>query len=83
VIAGNTARVTFTASDKASYLTKAEFSVNSGEWQTVYADDGISDSPNETYTVQIPALASGEYVITLRAFDVNGNSGNARVVIRK
>jgi len=82
-IAGNSVRVTFTASDKASYLTKAEFSVNSGEWQTVYADDGISDSPSETYTVQVPATAAGEYVITLRAFDVNGNSGNAPAVFRK
>jgi hypothetical protein len=82
-ITGNTARVTFAALDKASYLTKAEFSVNGGEWQPVYADDGISDSANETYTVQIPTQASGEYVITVRAFDVNGNSGNARAVVRK
>ena len=80
---GNTARVTFAATDTASYLTKAEFSVNGGEWQTVYADDGISDSPNESYTVLIPVSAAGEYVVTLRAFDVNGNSGNARAVIRK
>ena len=83
VITGNTARVVFTASDKASYLTRAEFSVNSGDWQTVYSDDGISDSPSETYSVQIPVPTAGEYVITLRAFDVNGNSGNARVVVRK
>jgi len=27
--------------------------------------------------------AAGEYVVTLRAFDVNGNSGNARAVLRK
>lgn len=80
---GNTGRVTFAALDRASYLTKAEFSVNGGEWQTVYADDGISDSPNESYTVQIPVNTAGEYVITLRAFDVNGNSGNARAVIKK
>jgi len=83
VITGNIARLVFSASDKASYLTRAEFSVNSGDWQTVYADDGISDSPSETYTVQIPVPMAGEYVITLRAFDVNGNSGNARVVVRK
>jgi hypothetical protein len=83
VVNGNTARVTFAVLDKASYLTKAEFSINSGEWQTVYADDGISDSQNETYTVQFPVSVAGEYVVTLRAFDVNGNSGNARAVIRK
>jgi hypothetical protein len=82
-LSGNTARVTFAASDKASYLTKAEFSINGGDWQTVYADDGISDSPSETYTVQIAMPTAGEYVVTLRAFDVNGNSGNARAIVRK
>jgi sugar lactone lactonase YvrE len=83
IVTGDSARVTFSASDKASYLTRAEYSVNGGEWHIVYADDGISDSPNETYTVQIPVTASGEYIVTLRAFDVNGNSGNARAVVRK
>jgi hypothetical protein len=82
VMSADTARVTFTASDKASYLTKAEFSVNGGEWQTVYADDGISDSPEERYTVELSVKAGSEYVVTLRVFDVNGNSGNARAVIR-
>ena len=48
------ARVTFAASDKASYLTRAEYSVNGGDWQPVYADDGISDSPDERYTVEVP-----------------------------
>src|SRR5262249_38410744 len=82
-ITGDSAQVTFTASDKASYLTRAEYSVNGGDWQTVYADDGISDSPNERYTVEIPVKAASEYVVTLRVFDVNGNSGNARAVLRR
>jgi hypothetical protein len=75
-------RVTFTASDKASYLTKAEYSINGGEWRAVYSDDGISDSADERYTVDVPAGA-GEHVVTLRVFDVNGNSGNARAIIRR
>ena len=83
VMNGNLARMTFSAVDKSSYLTKAEFSVNGEEWQAVYADDGISDSPSETYSVQIPITGPGEYVVTLRVFDVNGNSGNARAIARK
>ncbi|MEQ1605653.1 MAG: hypothetical protein ABL999_12370 [Pyrinomonadaceae bacterium] len=75
-------KVVFTASDKASYLIRAEYSVNGGDWKTAYADDGISDSPSETYTVEVPT-ASGEYVVTLRVFDVNRNSGNARQVIKR
>jgi sugar lactone lactonase YvrE len=77
------ARVTFLASDKASYITRAEYSVNGGAWQTVYADDGISDAPDERYTIDVSLNAPGEYAITLRAFDSQGNSGNARIVVRK
>jgi hypothetical protein len=82
-MAGDTARIIFTAFDKASYLTRAEYSVNGGDWQTVYADDGISDSPSERYTVEVPVKAAGEYAVTLRVFDVNGNSGNMRAVLKK
>lgn len=82
-ITGERARVTFEASDAASYLQKAEYSINGGEWKTVYSDDGISDSPRERYTMEIPAPNPGEYSVALRVFDANGNVGNARVLIRK
>ena len=83
VATGNRARVAFTASDKSSYLTRAEYSVNGGDWSTVYAEDGISDGPNERYAVEIPLPAPGEYSVTLRVFDSQGNVGNARVVVRR
>ena len=77
------ARVVFLVSDKSSYLTRAEYSINGGDWMTVYADDGISDGPDERYSIDVPLSASGEYAITLRVFDSQGNSGNARVIVRK
>lgn len=76
-------RVVFEAIDSSSYLQKAEYSVNGGEWLEVYADDGISDGQRERYTLEIPLINSGEHSITLRVFDANGNAGNARVVTRK
>jgi sugar lactone lactonase YvrE len=82
-ITGDKARVTFDAVDVSSYLTSAEYSVNGGEWINVYADDGISDSPRERYTVEVPVTKPGEYAVTLRVFDVNGNSGNARTTVRR
>jgi hypothetical protein len=77
------ARVVFAASDKSSYLTSAEYSVNGGDWVTVYADDGISDGPDERYTIEVPLTAPGEYAVTLRVFDSQGNAGNARVIVRR
>lgn len=82
-IIGNKARFVFDGTDAASYLTRAEFSVNGGAWRSVYADDGISDSQRERYTIEIPVEANGEYAVTIRVYDVNGNSGNARQVVRK
>ena len=81
-IVGDKARVTFDATD-TSYLTRAEYSVNGGEWQPVYADDGISDGPKERYTIDILVKVSSEYAVTIRVYDVNGNSGNARTVVKK
>lgn len=82
-ISGDKVRVVFEGSDAASFLQKAEYSVNGGEWQTVYSDDGISDSPRERYTVEIPVKTAGEYSIALRVFDANGNIGNARVLVKR
>jgi sugar lactone lactonase YvrE len=82
-IVGEKARFVFDAMDAASYLTRAEYSVNGGPWVPVVADDGISDGPNERYTVEIPVRASGEYVVTIRVYDVNANAGNARSDIRR
>lgn len=81
-ITGGKGRVTFLASDSSSYLTRAEYSVNGGPWLSVYADDGISDGPDERYTVEIP-VKPGEFSVTLRVFDAEGNVGNARTVIRR
>lgn len=75
--------VTFDATDAASFVNRAEYSLNGGEWKSLYSDDGISDSPRERYTVAIPYKDPGEYVITVRVFDVNGNAGNARTVVKK
>jgi len=80
---GKNIRVVFDAVDAASYLTRAEYSINGGDWRPVYADDGISDSPTERYSIELPADAVGESVVTIRVYDVNGNSGNARAVVSR
>lgn len=83
VLNASGARIIFNALDKSSYLTRAEYSINGGEWVPVYSDDGISDGPAERYTVEAPITAPGEYSVTLRVFDSQGNAGNARVVLKR
>ena len=82
-VSGNNARVSFAASDRWGYIVRAEYSVNGGEWQSVYADDGISDGPEEKYSFDVPVNTPGEYTVTLRVFDASGNVGNSRASIRR
>lgn len=82
-VTGDRARVVFEATDAGSFIQRAEYSINGGEWRTVYADDGISDGTKERYTLDIPLKTAGDYSITLRVFDASGNVGNARALVRK
>ena len=82
-VANDKATVNFEAKDAASYISRAEYSINGGAWQKVYAADGISDSPNERYSFEVLLNEAGEYTITLRVFNANGNAGNAQVSVRK
>ncbi|MDQ6787955.1 MAG: hypothetical protein M3033_14210 [Acidobacteriota bacterium] len=82
-VIGDKVRVSFDANDAASFLTRAEYSINGGSWETVFADDGISDGQKERYTVETTLKTTGENTITLRVFDVNGNVGSTRVSVRK
>ncbi len=82
-VSGENVRVVFEATESSSYINRAQYSINGGDWQNVYADDGISDSQKERYTLNIPLKMAGEYIITLRVFDANGNIGNAKVSVKK
>ncbi|HEX8248449.1 MAG TPA: hypothetical protein VF599_09780 [Pyrinomonadaceae bacterium] len=82
-VAGDKARITFEATDAANFINRAEYSIDGGDWQTIYAEDGISDAARERYTVEIPVRTAGEISVTLRVFDANGNAGNARAVVRR
>jgi sugar lactone lactonase YvrE len=80
---GESVRVVFEAKENSSFIKRAEYNINGGKWKTVYSDDGISDSQNERYTVNVNLKDSGEYTIALRVFDSSGNAGNARTLIKK
>ncbi|MGD9564299.1 MAG: hypothetical protein AB7F88_19120 [Pyrinomonadaceae bacterium] len=82
-ISADAARFTFTANDRSSHIARAQYSVNGGPWLAVYAEDGISDSSDERYVVEVPLAAPGEYVVTLRVFDISGNAGNGRAVVKR
>jgi hypothetical protein len=76
-------RARFNVDDAASNVRRADVSVDGGEWRVVFPEDGIADSPHETYALDLPVSSAGEHTITLRAVDTSGNVGSARIVVKR
>ena len=81
--AGDNVRVRFEVEDATGRLKRADVSIDGGAWRAVSPDDGIADSPRETYTLDLQITGAGEHTISLRAFDSSGNVGSARVTSRR
>ena len=76
---GQTAEVTFDASDATSRIVRAEYSVDGGAWQLVYPLDGIADSAHETYKVRVTFDKLGEHLVAFRCADSSSNVGTSKV----
>ena len=83
VTADGHVRVRFTVEDASGMVRRADVSVDSGEWRAIFPEDGIADSPRESYALDLVVAGAGEHTISLRAFDGSGNVGSARVVVRR
>jgi hypothetical protein len=62
-------RIRFTARDSASAITRAEYSLDAGEWTLVYPNGRLSDANEERYDISIHGLAAGEHTIAVRVYD--------------
>jgi hypothetical protein len=74
--------IEFEATDAASALRRAEYSVDASAWTPVEAADGVIDSPSEKFVVRFPEPRPGEHLVVFRAFDATGNAGLAKVILR-
>jgi len=73
----NTPTFTGTATDSLSNISSVEYQVGTGSWRAwteASATDGAFDSPSESYTFTIPALADGGYIVSVRATDAAANT---------
>ncbi|MBV9211749.1 MAG: hypothetical protein JOZ52_14005, partial [Acidobacteria bacterium] len=71
------ATVEFT--DATGIIKHADISIDGGEWRSIFPDDGIADSPSETFRINEAIEGAGEHTVSLRAFDSNGNIGSIRL----
>jgi outer membrane protein assembly factor BamB len=62
-------RVRFTAKDSASAISRAEYSLDAGEWTLVYPAGRLSDANEEHYDIPLRGVAAGEHTIAVRVYD--------------
>jgi hypothetical protein len=82
-VSGERVRVNFVVEDARGRVRRADVSVDGGAWRAVFPEDGIADSPRETFALDLPLTGAGEHTISLRGFDASGNAGSARVLVRR
>lgn len=81
-VTSSSAEVTrLSASDQASPVVAAHYSVDAGEWIPLRSDDGVADSQTESFTVSTEGLPSGERLVTFRVRDRAGNAGLAKALV--
>lgn len=81
-VQGSSVEIHFRASSDLSPLRTAEVSIDARDWQPVRPDDGIMDSRSESFRVKFDALKPGEHLVLLRTYDIAGNIGVGKAVVR-
>jgi hypothetical protein len=79
--AGNV-RVRFQASDPASSIARAQYSVDAGDWTLVFPAGGLSDAVRESYDFQLQKISPGEHTVTVRVYDEFENVSSAKATVR-
>jgi len=71
--------VRFRASDGASSIVRAQFSLDAGDWTIVPPVGGLSDALAEQYSVTLRGLVPGEHTVSVRVYDQFENESAAKV----
>ncbi len=77
-----TIRVRFQASDSASSVARAQYSLDAEDWVLVFPAGGLSDSLSEKFDFLLTKVAPGEHTVTVRVYDQFDNLASAKVVVR-
>ncbi len=75
-------RVRFQASDPASSIARAQYSLDAEDWNLVFPSGGLSDAPRENYDFQLQKIAPGEHTVTIRVYDQFENVTSAKATVR-
>lgn len=75
-------RVRFQASAPVSFVAKAQYSLDAGDWTLVFPAGGLSDAARENYDFELPKVSPGEHTVTVRVYDQFENVSSAKATVR-
>jgi hypothetical protein len=78
---GNVLVLQFEAKDSLSWIDKAEYSINGGDWTLVNPVNRVSDSQHLQYKLEVPESSGGDPVIAVRVFDDSDNVSVKRFIV--
>ena len=79
---GNRLTIRWRAADALSWIEKAEYSLDGGEWLVVAPRGAVSDSRELDYELTLDAVAPGEHTIAVRVEDEYANQSVEKAVVR-
>jgi len=66
--------------DASSAIEELRYSVDAGPWTQALPEDGVPDSPAESFRILVSGLAPGDHSMVVQARDAGGNIGAGRIV---
>jgi hypothetical protein len=78
---GARADIQFIATDGASGVERAQYSVDGGEWLMLAPKAGITGGNQETYEFSVHGLKTGEHALAVRVYDRFENVGSGKLVV--
>ncbi len=62
-------KASFDAVSSNGPIARAQYSIDAGDWQTIFPTDLLSDAAKESYYLEIPGLPSGDHTLAVRVSD--------------
>ena len=67
--------VTFQVEDSLSSIEEVKYLIRPEEWKSIFPEDGICDSKQESFKISLALLPGSDSLITIRAKDSHANVG--------
>ncbi len=71
-------KASFDAVAASSSIARAQYSIDAGDWQLIFPTAVLSDSPKESYFMQLPGLPPGEHTLAVQVADDFNNTTTAK-----